>query len=482
MNPYCECKLSGFCKRHQMYKSNSEWERCKGIANSDDCGLKYWICWESGACGAKIPNDPILNPDPFCNGKSQIKSANIKSTIGSELHKIILREEKIVIPCNDCKQEINNLNTMSPDEVEEIKDELIDRMINRINKLNIPLWKKIAVAADEKIGIGIARQKILKWIDEAISNERNRLEIIKNNTNNGKGIWAVNKDIKFITSSQLQDDIKKLISKLPQDITAIAGVARSGLAVATMLAMYLHLPMFTIRQTMGDIQETGNGWRLGGSKHIDPQKSKVLIVDDTVMTGNSQRAIEHLLKKNFKDYITAAIYVNPNATKKPDIWVHDLPWPHLLEWNLFNSILSPNMAIDFDGILCQNCSKEQDDDGEKYLNFIRNASPLYLPRKNIIPLIITARVEKYREETMKWLERHNVKVNKLIMHPAKTTREREMDDVVMYKSTNYNRWAATHKASPPPSLFIESEDWQARGIAKITRKIVVCPSSAKVYQ
>ena len=141
-----------------------------------------------------------------------------------------------------------------------------------------------------------------------------------------------------------------------------------------------------------------------GSRHVDPS-GKILVVDDTVMTGNSLRAINQLVKRELGDSIYASVYCNPNATRKPDIWAVDLPWPHLLEWNIFNSILSPSLACDFDGILCRDCPPGSDDDGERYLNFINNAQPLYVPRRAPIPLIVT-RIEKYREPTEQWLRRH----------------------------------------------------------------------------
>jgi adenine/guanine phosphoribosyltransferase-like PRPP-binding protein len=287
--------------------------------------------------------------------------------------------------------------------------------------------------------------------------------------------------IRFVTSAQFQRDILSLIAQIPPDITAIAGVARSGLSAATMLSMYLHLPMITIRQTMHDIVDTGNGWRLGGSHHIDPKKGKILVVDDTVMTGNSLKAIEPLIRSQVGQAVYAAIYVNPNATKKPDIWAVDLPWPHILEWNVFNSILSPSAAMDFDGILCRDCPHGSDDDGPKYLEFIRNAGPLYVPRRCPVPLIVTARIEKYRAETEAWLRRHGIAWHKLVMHPAKTLRERERDNIPAYKAKHYKAWASKHQPAPGPVMFFESEDRQAREIARLSGMLTVCPHTAGVY-
>ena len=286
---------------------------------------------------------------------------------------------------------------------------------------------------------------------------------------------------RFVRSSQFQIDILNLIGKIPPDITAIAGVARSGLSAATMLSMYLHLPMVTIRQTMGDVVQTGNGWRLGGSKHVNPRTEKILVVDDTVMTGNSLKAIKPLIDREFGNAVYAAIYVNPKAMLKPDIWSVDLPWPHILEWNVFNSVLSPSAATDFDGILCHDCPPGSDDDGPKYLDFIRNAMPLYTPRKCPIPLIVTARIERYRADTEDWLRRHGIRWNRLVMHPAATLRERQRDNIAAYKARHYAEWAANHRATPGPIIFFESEDGQAREIAKLSKLLTVCPHTAGCY-
>lgn len=287
--------------------------------------------------------------------------------------------------------------------------------------------------------------------------------------------------VRFVKSSQFQQDILSLIAKIPPDVTAIAGVARSGLSAATMLSMYLHLPMVTIRQTMGDVVQTGNGWRLGGSKHVNPKTEKVLVVDDTVMTGNSLKAIRPLIQREFGNAVYAAVYVNPRATLKPDIWAVDLPWPHILEWNVFNSILSPASAMDFDGILCHDCPPGSDDDGPKYREFIRNAQPLYTPRRCPVPLIVTARIEKYRADTEDWLRRHGIAWHRLVMHPASTLAERRRDNIAAYKAGHYVAWASKHRATPGPHIFFESEDHQAREIALRSGLLAICPHTAGVY-
>lgn len=316
---------------------------------------------------------------------------------------------------------------------------------------------------------------ITREMQDAVRNTPNRRR-------NRSAFTALYNEAAYLTVNDLANDAFKLSSMLPADVGAIVGVARSGITPANICSTMLHRPLLAVRQTKNDVIEVGNGWRMGIDKHIGFDRTKkVAVIDDTCMTGNSFRAIDPLLRKHFDDYVTASVYVNPLATKKPDIWVHELSWPHILEWNLFNSVLSPNCATDFDGVLCHDCAGWQDDDGPNYRSFINNAIPKYLSRRTPIPLIVTARIEKYRDLTVDWLKRHGVAYHRLVMHPAATLNERRKDDVAAWKARIFDDWASKHQARPKPSMFIESEPAQAERIHQITGRLVTCPSNAKVY-
>lgn len=314
---------------------------------------------------------------------------------------------------------------------------------------------------------------------------RDMLNAVRNTPNrkrNRSAFSALYEKGSFLTVNDLANDAFKLSSMLPHDVEAIVGVARSGITPANICATLLHKPLIAVRQTRNDVIDVGNGWRMGADKHVSiDRKRKVAVVDDTCMTGNSLRAIEPLLKKEFPNHVTASVYVNPLASKKPDLWVHDLAWPHILEWNLFNSVLSPNCATDFDGVLCYDCAGWQDDDGNKYVEFMKNAIPKYMSRRSVIPLIVTARIEKYRAVTEDWLRKHGIRWGKLVMHPAKSLAERRKDDIAAFKAKHYKAWAHGHVARPKPIMFIESEPLQAKRIAELSGLVVTCPSNTTVY-
>jgi orotate phosphoribosyltransferase len=273
-----------------------------------------------------------------------------------------------------------------------------------------------------------------------------------------------------------------------------------------MAAMLLHRPLSIVRQSAGDVIDGGNGWRLetgrvqsrvssvqipsdsgdkaaGSSSNLKTQNSNLIaVLDDTVMTGNSLSAVGPIVRQAFPEasLLLAAVYVNPLARQKPDLWAQDLPWPHLLEWNLFNSVLSPHCAVDFDGILCHDCPPEDDDDGPRYQAFLESARPRYYIRRTAIPLIVTARLEKYRAQTLAWLARHGMQVEQLVMGPWRDNAERAGADIAAFKAQHFRAFLQRrHRIRPP--LFIESDPRQARRIAELSKGIVVCPAAGRCF-
>ena len=67
------------------------------------------------------------------------------------------------------------------------------------------------------------------------------------------------------------------------------------------------------------------------------------------------------------------------------------------------------------------------------------------------------------------------------MHPAKTLAERRKDDIAAFKAKHYSDWLEGFRPRPEPALFFESDDQQAKRIAEISKRIVVCPASGKCY-
>lgn len=280
----------------------------------------------------------------------------------------------------------------------------------------------------------------------------------------------------YKSTAQLVTDAYKLVSLLPPDINHVIGIARSGLTVASIVAMSLHLPMSIMRQSDGDIIPAGNGWRLKGHQHHD---GRAVVIDDTVMAGRSLRDCMPIVWKQFPNAISATVYCSPLSRYKPNYYVSEWAYPQLGEWNMPNSIYTQDTAVDFDGILCNDCDRDADDDGPKYLDFLANTKPKYLTRRAPIPLIVTGRLEKYRPQTEAWLAKWNIRWCQLEMYPG-DYRTRTARSVAEFKAEHFAEFLKRDRIVKPP-FFVESDPTQANIIAKKTGGFVVCPAVSRCF-
>lgn len=146
--------------------------------------------------------------------------------------------------------------------------------------------------------------------------------------------------------------------------------------------------------------------------------------------------------------------------------------PHYPKRNLFNGFHTKDLALDLDVILCHDCPARDDDDVPRYAEFLRTSQSLYVPRHSDVPLIATARLEKYRDTTEQWLTLHGIQYQWLLMGPWKLLAERTPKRVTRFKAEAYRNSAA--------QIFVESCPRQA-GASPIFPPSVIRPASAEVF-
>lgn len=274
-------------------------------------------------------------------------------------------------------------------------------------------------------------------------------------------------DIEFITYEHLVRTTLSLIGECGSDIDAVIGIPRSGLLPASIMATAMHLPLYTAYKK--GLNSCGGGFR---SPHIEPgDMRRAILVDDSMSTGKKmQLAIETLSKKLECTFVTAVLFANPDAKFTPDLVGQWLKSPHWFEWNLFNANTATVVALDMDGVICEDIPREKLGDKEEGL---RNARPLSVPQFLPVRAIISTRLESHRTTTTQWLKHHKAKYNTLVLGPWASRSERTRAGVVEYKSLEYARSGA--------KLFIESSDWLSKQIAHKTQKPVLCWTNKKLY-
>lgn len=267
----------------------------------------------------------------------------------------------------------------------------------------------------------------------------------------------------YVTYNQLQKDIVNWSSELSRDYDMIVGVPRSGLMVASILALHLNKHLGTV--TENGISCVGFGER---AKNLNTDYKKVLVMEDVVGGGLSIRKTKEILNRVSHPFQIefASVYMLPGSENYVDYFYRLLPAPRFYEWNIFHCAYMEKSCVDIDGVLCQDPTESENDDGERYINFIRNASPLYIPTYKIHSLV-TSRLEKYRFHTMEFLHKHGIKYDNLIMSPHKSKEERLAAKDHAKRKGEYYRQSNT-------CLFVESSLHQAKAIFNIAKKPVLC--------
>ena len=226
--------------------------------------------------------------------------------------------------------------------------------------------------------------------------------------------------------ADLNEAIKRWIAQLPQDLDIIVGIPRSGLLAANLLALYLNLPLTDVEGLCkGRILATGRRFDEKRVPDFSNKDLKVLVVDDSVNSGSQMEKVKKQIESAKLPYqiYYAAVYASPRGHRYVDYWYEIVDTPRCFEWNIMHHNILTDSCVDIDGVLCRDPTPEENDDGERYREFLVNVKPLVVPTKPI-GWLVTCRLEKYRELTEMWLKKHGIQYNYLIMMnlPNKETR------------------------------------------------------------
>lgn len=265
------------------------------------------------------------------------------------------------------------------------------------------------------------------------------------------------------------------IRKIPFDI--VIHLPRSGTIPASLIATYLCKPFQSV-------DEFCAGLPVIERKSEFQSLNRILIVDDSIHQGIQLKAAVDRISKARPEAKISTLAVYDNTAGRPtrqfncdiSLFEHQ-PEPYFMPWFLWKSSWISNCAVDMDGVLCVDCTREQDDDGEAYKEFLANAALKFKPlnkKKIKIGAIVTGRLEKYRPETERWLKKHIINYEKLIMCPAKTKEER--------RALNPAKWKGGVYKQLPQIFFIESSAKEAPVIRDTSGKLVFCIDNSEVYK
>lgn len=244
----------------------------------------------------------------------------------------------------------------------------------------------------------------------------------------------------------------------------IVGIPRSGMIPASIIATHLQMPL---ADPIGFSHGIVHG-RSGAQVSVG---RRVLLVDDSCNKGRAMARAVKLLPKG-TDVVRLAVFgpyqVEPSSVC--DMWFEIVQGPRAFAWNLQKHRRLPRWGFDFDGVLCRDNTKAENDDGPRYQRFMREAEPLFVPRRPI-GHIVTGRLERYRPETEAWLRRHGVEFEALHMTPFHSKAERMS---AMKFAGGRGGWKAGIIRELGVELFVESCPKQAGIIAREAGVPVFC--------
>lgn len=251
----------------------------------------------------------------------------------------------------------------------------------------------------------------------------------------------------------------------------VVGIPRSGMIAASIIATMLQLPLADVTSFRQGIVHGRSGRRERGGR-------RVLLVDDSCNKGGAMgRAVAMLPPKC---HATRLAVFGPYQVENPaalcDIWFEVVHGPRVFAWNWTKHKRLPRWGFDFDGVLCRDNTKAENDDGERYMDFLYKAEPLFIPQR-AIGHIVTGRLERYRAQTDAWLTAHGVIYQSMTMMPFKTKAERM---AAMKENGGRGGWKAAQAKRLGVELFIESCPKQGRIIAREAGIPVFCPLTQEV--
>lgn len=275
--------------------------------------------------------------------------------------------------------------------------------------------------------------------------------------------------IQYRNLSDLNQSILDNLHRIPRDIDIVVGIPRSGLLPASLIALYLNLPLADLEGFLiGRLMDCGRTRRPSNCPEAADDCQKALIIDDSVRTGKTLASARQKIETSSvsQEILYAAVYAAPEAEKEVDLAFEICPVPRIFEWNFMHHGELRNACIDIDGVLCRDPTATENDDGARYEKLLQACEPLLLPS---VPVghLVTCRLEKYRPQTEHWLRRHGVQYEELVMMnlPTKAARVAARTHGA-FKADVYRQTGA--------QLFIESSLKQAVEVADRSRKPVLC--------
>lgn len=290
----------------------------------------------------------------------------------------------------------------------------------------------------------------------------------------------------YLTYNDLMNDIRGNLYKIQENakngaFCGVIGVPRSGMIPAGVISEYLNIGLCSLNEFLEHQIDSflNHGKRLLNA--ANSEKRRILVVDDTCFSGYSLWETKKKLEQ-FSDkyeFVFMAVYLEGKCGYYfPDLYLRDvrdgvgfLNNIVLYEWNILHHHYQDNVIYDLDGVIFIEPPDERDT--QDYINYIKSPIPLFIPSTQSSITICTYRLKKYYDITINSLRNVGIYNPNLIMYQS----DRYEDRII----PSYEYKSEIYKKLENKTLFVESDDFQARKIYENTGKPVYCTDTNKMY-
>lgn len=281
--------------------------------------------------------------------------------------------------------------------------------------------------------------------------------------------------MKFKSYKDLGKDIQDNIHKLQDEgYDLVVGIPRSGMIPAYMISLLLNIKCTDLNSFLNNARIMSGSTRKGArALNTAWDAKKILLVDDSVMTGRSMRAsLEEIQEKTSRQVTRLAVYIERDSIKFVDLYFEVVPGPRVFQWNIFHHPVLSSSCVELEGVLCLEPDRKDIREEEQYRDLLENAKPLILPTYKL-HTIVTHRSEKYREITLRWLKEHNIEHDHLVMSDTSSPSKEEGPEEYAVRQADYYR-------SSVARLFIAKDEPVARRVAEASGKPVLCLETSEI--
>jgi orotate phosphoribosyltransferase len=288
----------------------------------------------------------------------------------------------------------------------------------------------------------------------------------------------------FRSIAQLNDQLLRWSRTLPADIDVIAGVPRSGLLAANLLALHLNVPLTDVDGLLSGRcyisgarrrrLAAGNGSPLDEACLSEPRT--VLVLDDSLLSGRAMWQVRERIGAASLPHrvLYGAVYVAPSRVHTVDFCCEVLNEPRVFEWNVLHGGILKNFCVALDGVLCPAPAAEVAADAERLACFAADVAPLVVPSTEI-GWIMADRPAALRAATESWLKAHGYRYRNLVMldvAPGST-----QSSPRLLPASKAEQYAATDAV-----LYLEPSLRQSIEIAQLSGRDVLCMETMQLVR